>query len=73
MTSVRSWGNAECCVDWSSVLLGNGFSINLWPDFTYGTLRKHSGLPAAIIDLIDVTNPNFEATLRVLEVVADDR
>lgn len=59
---------------WKSLLLGNGFSINIWDHFEYGSLfevskganvdEKLSENSIALFDLIGSTN--FEDVLRIL-------
>lgn len=39
---LASWADVEGEADWNSVLLGNGFSINLWRGFDYASLYEEA-------------------------------
>lgn len=54
-------GRASC----GAVLLGNGFSTNIWSDFGYHTLLEESGLDGIARDLFGART-NFETTLAEL-------
>ena len=67
---------------WEVLLVGNGLSINIWPDFGYSSLfeyaRDDGGLAKADLALFDRT-PNFELVLgdlstaiRVSEAIGQD-
>ncbi|MEN3281511.1 MAG: hypothetical protein V7607_2651 [Solirubrobacteraceae bacterium] len=36
--TLASWADIESVCRWQTLLLGNGLSINLWPEFRYGSL-----------------------------------
>lgn len=60
--------------DWNSLLVGNGFSINIWKKFDYGTLYELAKSDAVDKPLSDkeialfnhLGSSNFEDVLRVL-------
>lgn len=53
--------------EWPNLLLGNGFSINIHPDFGYSALLRESGLPAAAKALFaEIGTQDFETVMRVL-------
>lgn len=60
--------------DWKSLLIGNGFSINIWNKFGYGTLYElaksdivGTPLSAREVALFDhLRSSNFEEVLRIL-------
>lgn len=61
-------------LEWKNILIGNGFSINIWQRFDYDTLfnlaqwdKVDARSNAQILALFDhVGNSNFEAVLRIL-------
>jgi hypothetical protein len=75
------WEDVKPRYEWAALLLGNGLSINLWPNFAYDSLFEHArdgGLTAEDLALFDGT-PNFERVLgdlntaiRVAHVVGVD-
>jgi hypothetical protein len=63
--SLPSWEEVVDAEQWQVLLLGNGLSINVWPQFAYRTLFDHArggGLTAEDLALFDGT-PNFERVL----------
>lgn len=45
--TLAGWPEVKAAEDWDAIVLGNGMSINLWGNFTYGSLfeeAKESGL-----------------------------
>ncbi len=63
--SLHTWAEISDRHAWSALLLGNGLSINLWPQFAYGSLFDHArkdGLAEIDRALFDGTR-NFERAL----------
>lgn len=65
------WEDVEQTEEWDALILGNGMSINLWEDFTYGSLyeeaRASNLLSRADRDLFKALRlENFEQVLRRL-------
>src|SRR4051794_15070011 len=63
--SLEDWEDIADEHDWDTLLLGNGLSINVWPEFAYGALFDHAlggGLTEDDLALFDST-PNFERVL----------
>ena len=71
--SLISW-NTISTLEWESILLGNGFSINIWEKFGYGTLYDlaqqttvDEPLTSECIALFShINSVNFEDVLRIL-------
>jgi hypothetical protein len=69
--SLPPWEDVESEADWQAVLLGNGLSVNLWPDFAYTSLyeRARSGSPHGRLRRCDLLlfdefgTENFEIVL----------
>jgi Domain of unknown function (DUF4917) len=52
---------------WPTLLLGNGYSINLWSGFRYDTLRDEAALARGADDLFnDLDTTNFEEVLEAI-------
>lgn len=62
--SLYRWDDIAEEYDWRTLFIGNGLSINLWPDFAYRTLAEHAHLTATD-DLLfqGEETPNFEVVL----------
>lgn len=53
--------------DWSTLLVGNGLSINLWPAFNYASLYDEADLDQSLTDIFDeLETTNFEHCLECL-------
>jgi Domain of unknown function (DUF4917) len=68
--SLVSWGAIADAAEWQGLLLGNGLSVNVWPNFVYDSLFDHAkngGLTTEDRALFQDT-PNFERVLADLNV-----
>ena len=66
---LSKWDDVCDAEEWDALLIGNGLSINIWPDFKYGSLfeqARRSGhftdADEALFDALGVEN--FETVLR---------
>jgi hypothetical protein len=75
--SLASWSEVEKRCSWDTLLLGNGLSINVWPDFAYRSLfeKAAEGTRFGHLSLADRKvfsalggGTNFERVLACLEV-----
>jgi hypothetical protein len=71
---LASWDEVEEYAEWTGLLVGNGASVAIWPDFRYGSLYEISTggishpLADADIDLFDAFETrNFEHVLASLK------
>jgi hypothetical protein len=63
--SLMDWEEVAELAEWQVLLLGNGLSINVWPQFAYRSLFEHAqggGLTDDDLGLFEGT-PNFERVL----------
>jgi hypothetical protein len=69
--SLVSWEEIADAAEWQGLLLGNGLSVNVWPNFVYDSLFDHAqdggGLTVEDRALFQGT-PNFERVLADLNV-----
>ncbi len=69
--SLVSWEEVAAAAEWQGLLLGNGLSVNVWPNFVYDSLFDHAqdggGLTVEDRALFQDT-PNFERVLADLNV-----
>lgn len=71
--NLLEWGELSS-QDWKNLLVGNGFSINIWEKFGYGTLYELAKSDAVDVPLSDkeialfnhLGSSNFEDVLRIL-------
>jgi hypothetical protein len=71
--SLKKWDNLPT-KEFKSLLLGNGFSINIWEKFNYDSLLELAKrescdrkLPDEVVNLFtDLGSSNFEDVLRIL-------
>jgi hypothetical protein len=62
--SLYRWDDIAEEYDWRTLFIGNGLSINLWPNFGYGTLVEHASLTSTDQLLFQgEETPNFELVL----------
>ena len=40
--SLIDWGEVADAEEWQGLLLGNGLSVNVWPNFVYDSLFDHA-------------------------------
>jgi hypothetical protein len=63
---VRKWDRLSNA-DWPTLLIGNGASINVWPDFAYSQLLRRAQLSGSAAQLFaDLGTVNFETVLEGL-------
>jgi hypothetical protein len=63
--SLADWEEVADADHWAVLVLGNGLSVNVWPQFAYASLFEHArdgGLTPEDLALFDNT-PNFERVL----------
>ncbi len=65
--SLMRWEEIADAEEWQALLLGNGLSINVWPNFGYGSLFDH----AQDGNLTDEDRALFEGTTNFERVLAD--
>jgi hypothetical protein len=65
--SLMRWEEIAGAEEWQALLLGNGLSINVWPNFGYGSLFDH----AQDGNLTDEDRALFEGTTNFERVLAD--
>jgi uncharacterized protein DUF4917 len=65
--SLMRWEEVAGAEKWQALLLGNGLSINVWPNFGYGSLFDH----AQDGNLTDEDRALFEGTTNFERVLAD--
>jgi hypothetical protein len=69
--SLVDWEEVADVEEWQGLLLGNGLSVNVWPNFVYDSLFDHAqdggGLTVEDRALFQET-PNFERVLADLDV-----
>jgi Domain of unknown function (DUF4917) len=65
--SLASWAEIADAEDWQSLLLGNGLSINVWPNFVYDSLLDY----ARDDHLTDDDRSLFNGTANFERVLAD--
>ncbi len=69
--SLVGWKEVADAAEWQGLLLGNGLSVNVWPNFVYDSLFDHAqdggGLTVEDRALFQGT-PNFERVLADLNV-----
>src|SRR5690242_1013672 len=64
---LSDWDSVKGTESWPTLLLGNGFSINVWNAFEYNSLFETSDLPQAAISLFsELETSNFESVLECL-------
>lgn len=79
-SALPAWDEIKNSADYRTLVIGNGASINIWPDFSYSSLFDQATLGAAAADLFDrLDTKNFEFVLgrlvearEVLEAVERD-
>jgi hypothetical protein len=64
---LHHWNDIAESHDWQVLLLGNGLSINVWPQFDYRALLQH----AAEDQLTDVDRTLFDGTTNFERVLGD--
>ena len=62
--SLHRWDDIAEEYDWRTLFIGNGLSINLWPNFGYRTLVEHANLTGTDDRIFQGEDtPNFEVVL----------
>jgi len=63
---LRTWDSLSAQT-WPTLIVGNGLSINIWPDFGYDRLLPKAALSSAASQLFtDLKTSNFEVALEAL-------
>lgn len=77
--SLASWEEISRAMEWQGLLLGNGLSVNVWPNFVYDALFDYAGGLTAEDRALFGETPNFERVLadlniaiRICEVIGID-
>ena len=64
---LKKWADLKDDFQWDTLVVGNGFSINIWRDFAYSRLFEQATLDSAAHRLFsDFETENFETVLEAL-------
>jgi hypothetical protein len=64
---LKEWADLKDDYPWETLVLGNGLSINIWPEFAYRGLFEHADLDCAAHRLFSkFETENFEMVLEAL-------